>query len=150
MSHEQRLSIQDMDASANQAVLGLERYLRSSGLDPALSQLVKIRASQINNCAYCLDMHHREARAIGEDVRRLDVLSAWRDAPKLFTAKEQAALALAEAVTLIGEAGVPDAVWAEVTGCFNEAEVVRLLMVIVTINVWNRLAISTHQQLPEG
>ena len=149
MSHEQRLSIQDVDASANEAVLGLERYLRSSRLDPALSQLVKIRASQINGCAYCLDMHHREARAIGEDERRLDVLSAWREAPSLFTAKELAALALVEAVTLIGAAGVPDAVWAEVTSCFNEEDVVHLLMVIATINVWNRLAISTHQQLPQ-
>lgn len=149
MSHEQRLSIQDVDASANEAVLGLERYLRTSRLDPALSQLMKIRASQINSCAYCLDMHHREARAIGEDQRRLDVLSAWREAPNLFTAKEQAALALVEAVTLIGVSGVPDAVWAGVTSCFNEADVVHLLMVITTINVWNRLAISTHQQLPQ-
>jgi AhpD family alkylhydroperoxidase len=148
MSHEQRLSIKDVDASANDAVLGLERYLRSSRLDPVLSQLMKIRASQINGCAYCLDMHQREARAIGEDERRLDVLSAWREAPSLFTTKEQAALALVEAVTLIGVSGVPDAVWAGVTNCFNEADVVHLLMVIATINVWNRLAIRTHQQLP--
>jgi AhpD family alkylhydroperoxidase len=110
MSHEQRLSIKDVDASANDAVLGLERYLRSSRLDPVLSQLMKIRASQINGCAYCLDMHQREARAIGGDERRLDVLSAWREAPSLFTTKEQAALALVEAVTLIGVSGVPDAV----------------------------------------
>jgi len=148
MSHGQRLSIQDVDAGAQDAVLGLERYVRSSGLDPALCELMKIRASQINGCAYCLDMHNRDARAIGEDQRRLDVLSAWREAPDLFTEKEQAALALTEAVTLIGVAGVSDAVWNGVTRCFNRKDVVHLLMAIATINVWNRLAVSTHQQRP--
>jgi AhpD family alkylhydroperoxidase len=149
MSHEQRLSIRDVDPGAHEAVLGLERYMQSSGFDPALSQLVKIRTSQINGCAYCLDVHHREARALGENPRRLDVLSAWREAPTLFTEKEKAALALAEAVTLIGVAGVPDPVWAEVTNHFNEPDAIHLLMAIATINVWNRLAVSTHQQLPK-
>ena len=148
MSHGQRLSIQDVDAGAQDAVLGLERYVRSSGLDPTLSELLKIRASQINGCVYCLDMHNRDARAIGEDQRRLDVLSAWREAPDLFTEKEQAALALVEAVTLIGVAGVSDAVWNGVTRCFNQKDVVHLLMAIATINVWNRLAVSTHQRRP--
>jgi AhpD family alkylhydroperoxidase len=148
MSQGQRLSIQDVDAGAHEAVLGLEHYVRSSGLDPALSELVKIRASQINGCVYCLDMHNRDARAIGEDQRRLDVLLAWREAPDLFTEKEQAALALVEAVTLIGVAGVSDAVWNSVTRCFNQKDVVHLLMAIVTINVWNRLAVSTRQRRP--
>jgi AhpD family alkylhydroperoxidase len=149
VAYGQRLSIPDVDAGAHQAVLGLERYLRSSGLDPMLSELVKIRASQINGCVYCLDMHHRAARGIGEDQRRLDVLSAWREAPTLFSEEERAALALVEAVTLIGVAGVSDAVWDGVTHCFDEPDVVRLLMLIATINVWNRLAVSTHQRLPD-
>ncbi len=149
MSHEQRLSLQDVDPAAQEAVLGLERYVRSSGFDPALCQLLKIRASQINGCAYCLDMHNREARAGGEDQRRLDVLSAWREAPNLFTDRERAALAFVESVTAIGVAGVPDEVWTDVISSFDEVDVVRLLMVIATINVWNRLAVSTHQQLPE-
>jgi AhpD family alkylhydroperoxidase len=124
--------------------------MRSSGLDQRLYELVKIRASQINGCAYCLDMHSRDARAAGEDQRRLDVLSAWREAPSLFTDQERAAFALTEAVTLIDKAGVPDDVWTAVTNAFKNDEIVHLLMAISTINVWNRLAISTHQALPDA
>lgn len=145
----QRLSVHDVDPAATKAVLELERYVRSSGLDARLYELVKIRASQLNGCAYCLDMHARDARAGGEDQRRLDVLGAWREAPALFTDRERAALALTEAVTLIAHAGVPDQVWTAVTACFDERESVQLLMAIATINVWNRLAVSTHQDLPD-
>jgi AhpD family alkylhydroperoxidase len=144
----QRLSVHDVDPKAYQAVIGLERYVRNSGLDPRLYELVKIRASQLNGCAFCLDMHARDARAQGEDQRRLDVLSAWPEAPSLFTERERAALAFTEAVTRIGDAGVPDPVWAELIRCFDETEVVALLMAVSTINIWNRLAVSTHQQLP--
>jgi len=149
MSHEPRLLVHDIDPAATEAVLGLERYVRSSGLDPHLYDLVKIRASQINGCAYCLDMHNRDARANGEDQRRLDVLSAWREAPALFTEQERAAFALTEAVTLIGEAGVPEDVWTAVANAFKNDEIVHLLMAISTINVWNRLEIATHQALPD-
>ncbi|MGH8890387.1 MAG: carboxymuconolactone decarboxylase family protein [Acidothermaceae bacterium] len=149
MSHSPRLLVHDIDPAATQAVLGLERYVTSSGLDPQLYELVKIRASQINGCAFCLDMHNRDARAAGEDQRRLDVLSAWREAPSLFSEQERAAFALTEAVTRIGEAGVPDDVWAAVTSSFKDDEIVHLLMAIATINVWNRLAVATHQSLPD-
>ncbi len=149
MSDKERLAIQEVDPAATAAVLGLERYVRAGSLEPRMLELVKIRASQINGCAYCLDMHHHDARAAGEEPRRLDVLSAWQEAAYLYTARERAALALTEAVTRIGDAGVPDSVWAEVTRCFDESEVVRLLMAIAAINVWNRLAVSTHQQLPD-
>ncbi|MEO8815824.1 MAG: carboxymuconolactone decarboxylase family protein [Mycobacterium sp.] len=145
----QRLDIHGTDPKAYQAVLAMETYVRHSGLDHRLFELVKIRASQLNSCAFCLDMHHRDARSQGEDQRRLDVLSAWREAPELFTAAEQAALALTEAVTRIGDAGVPDAVWDEVRSEFDDAATVHLLMAIATINVWNRLAVATHQRLPE-
>ncbi len=145
----QRLSVQDIDPAAHQAVLGLEDYVRSSGLDRPLRELIKIRASQLNGCAFCLDMHHRDARAAGEDQRRLDVLSAWREAPELYTARERAALTLTEAVTEIGRDGVPDDVWIGTREHFDETETVHLLMAIATINVWNRLAVSTHQQLPD-
>jgi AhpD family alkylhydroperoxidase len=145
----QRLSVHDIDPGAHQAVLGLEHYVRSTGLEPTLLELIKIRASQLNGCAFCLDMHHRDARAAGEDQRRLDVLSAWHEAPELYTARERAALALTEAVTVIGRDGVPDAVWSAARQQFNEAQMVHLLMAIATINVWNRLAVSTHQQLPD-
>jgi AhpD family alkylhydroperoxidase len=147
MSREQRLSVQEVDAAASAAVIGLERYVRDSGLDPKLHELVKIRASQINGCAFCLDMHNQSARAGGEDQRRLDVLSAWREAPSLFTERERAALAFTEAVTRIADAGVPDKVWAEVTRQFDDTGTVELLMAVATINVWNRLAVSTHQHL---
>lgn len=148
MSAEQRLSVHDADPAAYDAVLGLERYMRRSGMDERLYELVKIRASQLNGCAFCLDMHNRDARAAGEDQRRLDVLSAWREAPSLFTDKERAALAFTEAVTLIARGGVPDDVWDEAARQFDKAEVVHLLMAVATINVWNRLAVTTHQALP--
>jgi AhpD family alkylhydroperoxidase len=149
MTHEERLSVHGVDPKATQAVLALENYVQSSGLDERLYELVKIRASQLNGCAFCLDMHNRDARAGGEDQRRLDVLSAWREAPDLFTPAVRAALAFTESVTLIAEAGVPDEVWADVREHFDEAGVVHLLMAAAVINVWNRLAVSTHQALPD-
>jgi len=93
-------------------------------------------------------MHHRDARAAGEDQRRLDVLSAWREVPDLFTAREAAALALTEAVTRLSEGGVPDQVWDDAAQHFDENQLVHLLLAIATINVWNRLAVSVHQELP--
>lgn len=95
-------------------------------------------------------MHNRDARKLGEDQRRLDVLPGWREAPELFTDSERAALALTEAVTRVGDAGVPDQVWSEVAAAFDQAGIVHLLMAIATINVWNRLAVATHQQLPDA
>jgi AhpD family alkylhydroperoxidase len=149
MPISQRLSIQEVDASAYQAVRGLEHYVRDGDLEPGLLELVRIRASQLNGCAYCLDMHNHDARVEGEDQRRLDTLSAWREVPDLFTAKEVAALALTEAVTRISDEGVSDRVWDDVAMHFDEKQVVRLLLAIATINVWNRLAVSVHQRLPE-
>jgi AhpD family alkylhydroperoxidase len=147
MTH-QRLAVNEIDPKAYQAVFGLERYVRESGLDHSLYELIKIRASQLNSCAYCLDMHSRDARAAGEDQRRLDVLSAWREAPDLFTEPERAALALTEAITRIGDGGVPDEVWDTARKHFDDVGMVNLLMAVSVINVWNRLAVSTHQELP--
>jgi AhpD family alkylhydroperoxidase len=149
MKADERLRVQEIDPTAYQAVAGMEKYVRSSDLERSLRELIKIRASQLNGCAYCLDMHAREAREAGESQRRLDVLSAWREVPSLFTEREQAAIALTEFVTRIGDDGVPDEVWNDVTQQFTEKEVVALLMAISTINIWNRLAVSTHQKLPE-
>jgi AhpD family alkylhydroperoxidase len=147
--HE-RLDIATVDPRAHQAVFAMERYVRESGLDHQLYELVKIRASQLNGCAYCLDMHNRDARKAGESQRRLDVLSAWPEAPELFTDAERAALALTEAVTNIADGGVPDEIWDNVAAHFDEAGIVHLLMAIATINTWNRLAVSTHQKLPDA
>jgi AhpD family alkylhydroperoxidase len=147
-SGHERLDIHRVDPKANEAVLAMERYVRGSSLDHGLYELVKIRASQLNGCAFCLDMHHRDARKAGEDQRRLDVLSAWREAPELFSDQERAALAFTEAVTRLGETGVPDDVWNDVAAQFDEPGIVHLLMAVATINVWNRLAVTTHQKLP--
>jgi AhpD family alkylhydroperoxidase len=146
----ERLDIHAIDPKAQQAVFAMERYVRESGLDAGLYELVKIRASQLNGCAYCLDMHTRDARKGGEDQRRLDVLSAWREAPELFTDQERAAFAFTEAVTRIGDGGVPDDVWNAVAAEFDQQTVVQLLMAVATINVWNRLAVATHQELPDA
>ena len=146
---EERLNVYQVDPNATKAVLALEKYVRSSGLEESLYELIKIRASQLNGCAYCLDMHTRDALAAGEDQRRINILAAWREAPGFFTDREQAALSLTESVTLIGEDGVTDSVWDPAAEEFSEEEMVYLLMAISAINVWNRLAVATHQNLPE-
>jgi AhpD family alkylhydroperoxidase len=148
-SVEQRISVHDVDPEAYKPMFAMEKYIHAGSLGEALLALVKIRASQINGCAYCLDMHGREARAAGVDQRRLDVLSGWEEAPGLYSERERAAIALTEEVTLIGNAGVSDAVWSRVAASFEEKEIVQLLMAIAAINVWNRLAVSTHQSLPD-
>lgn len=145
----QRLSVAEVDPAAYQAVLGLEKYIHSGTLAASLLDLVKIRASQLNGCAYCLDMHNSEARQRGESQRRLDILSAWREAPTQFTDQERAAIELTEQVTRIGEAGVSDEVWARAAEHFSQPELVQLLIAIATINVWNRMAVSTRQALPD-
>ena len=127
------------------AVAGLERANHGGPIEPPLYELVKIRASQINGCGFCLNMHHRDARKGGESQQRLDVLPAWREV-ELFTDRERAALALTEAVTLISVDGVPDEVWVQVRREFDERETAALIVAIATINVWNRFAIATRQQ----
>jgi AhpD family alkylhydroperoxidase len=144
----QRLDVGRVDPKAYQAVLAMEAYIANSGLDPQLYELIKIRASQLNGCAFCLDMHTHDARNGGEDQRRLDVLSAWREAPGLFAGAEQAALAFTEAVTCIADGGVSDQVWNDVAAHFDQNGIVHLLMAVSTINVWNRLGIAAHLQLP--
>jgi AhpD family alkylhydroperoxidase len=126
---------------------GLEQYVRGSGLEAPLLELVKIRASQLNGCAYCLDMHTKDARAHGETEQRIYVLSAWREAP-FYTERERAALEWTETVTKLGEHGVPDDVYARASAQFKDAELVNLTMAIVAINGWNRLAIAFHSPVP--
>jgi AhpD family alkylhydroperoxidase len=139
---EARLDFSKTSPDGYKAMSGLELHVRRS-LEPTLLELVKIRASQINGCAYCLDMHTKDARAHGETEQRIYTLSAWRETP-FFTDRERAALALTEAVTLISENQVPDSVYEEAKKHFNEKELVDLVLAIVTINGWNRLAITFH------
>lgn len=150
MTETQRLSVQDVDPDAYKPLLALEKYIHAGTLGEPLLALVKMRASQLNGCAYCLDMHAKEARKASVDQRKLDVLSGWREAPGLYSERERAAIALTEQVTLIGQGGVSDAVWADASAAFSQKETVELLMAISAINVWNRLAVSTHQALPDA
>jgi len=138
---EQRLNYAKIAPDALKAMLELEKYVHGSGLERSLYELVKTRASQINGCAYCLDMHTKDARKAGETEQRLYVLSAWRETP-FFTERERAALEWTEALTLISENDVPDSLYDSVREHFNEKEMVALTMAIVAINGWNRLAIS--------
>ena len=126
---------------AYKAMLGLETYVRQSGLEPSLLELVKLRVSQINGCAYCIDMHTKDARAGGETEQRLYALSAWRETP-FYTDRERAALAWTEAVTQVAEGHVPDEVYELARQQFTEKELVDLTLGIVAINGWNRIAIS--------
>jgi AhpD family alkylhydroperoxidase len=137
-----RLEAQKVSPAAYQAMLGLEMFVRKqSKLEPALIQSVKMRASQINGCAYCIDMHSKDARAEGEAEQRLYALSAWEDTP-FFTGRERAALALTEAITLIRDSHVPDAVYENAKKNLSEEELVNLTLAIITINGWNRLSIT--------
>ena len=126
---------------AMRAMLSLSGYEARCGLEPSLLDLVKLRASQINGCAYCLDMHTKDARARGENEQRLYLLDAWRESP-FYSERERAALAWTEAVTLVAESRVPDAVYEEVRRHFSDDEVLALTMAVVTINSFNRLNVA--------
>ena len=123
------------------ALMALETQIQGSGLEQSLIELVKTRASQINGCAYCINMHTQDARKHGETEQRLYLLNAWREAPA-YSERERAALAWTEAVTLIADTHVPDAVYEEVRAEFEPEELVKLTLLITTINAWNRFAIS--------
>lgn len=132
-------------------MLALEAAVRGGALERELVELVKLRASQINGCAYCLHMHSRDARAGGMDQARLDLLPAWRES-SLYSPRERAALAWTEALTLLAQTGAPDEDYAGIAEHFDEAERVQLSMLICTINAWNRLAVgfrSEHPKAPE-
>ena len=124
---------------AYRAMSALQRWVDGCGLEPLLLELVKTRASQLNGCAYCIDMHTKDARALGESEQRLYALSAWRETP-FFSARERAALEWAEAVTLVHDGFVPDEVFERVRPHFSERELVDLTMALVTLNGWNRLS----------
>ena len=138
-----RMNITQVAPDAFRALQSLQQAIDASGVDPRLLELVRVRASQVNGCAFCLDMHTKDARALGETEQRLYLLAGWREAP-VFTPEERAALALTDAVTQIGQAGVPDDVWAAAAGAFGTTKVGALLVAISAVNAWNRLAIATH------
>ncbi len=139
---EPRIDAAKFDSGAYQAMAGLEGYMRKSArLELGLLALVRLRASQINGCAFCLDMHTKDARAAGETEQRLYCLQAWREAP-FYSDRERAALAWTEALTLISETHAPDDVYEQARAHFSEEEMVDLTIAIIAINGWNRLAIG--------
>jgi AhpD family alkylhydroperoxidase len=139
-----RIAYYQVAAEGYKALLATRKYIESCGIQPRLRALVELRASQINGCAYCVDMHSREARQAGEVQQRLDCLPVWRETT-FFDERERAALAWAEAVTLVAQTGVPDPVYEEARKHFSEKELADLTLIVAIINAWNRMAISFRQ-----
>ena len=139
----QRFDFMKVAPGAYRAMAGLEHYLHESSLEQPLIHLIKLRASQINGCAYCLDMHWKDLKSIGESDQRLYELNAWEESP-FYSDRERAALAWTEAVTRVAEGHVPDSVYEEVRKQFTEKELADLTLVVATINAWNRLAIASR------
>jgi AhpD family alkylhydroperoxidase len=132
----------DIAGRARDAYRAMAAFDRSIEFEPGLRELVKIRASQINGCAYCIELHTRDARKAGESERRIYALSAWHESP-LFSDRERAALALTDAITRIAHAGLPEAVYEQAAENFGEEELANLILAITAINAWNRIAISS-------
>ena len=141
-----RINVSKVDPKAYEAMIGLEKYLAQSGLDQILYELIKTRASQINGCAYCLNMHTRDAMELGETAQRLFLLNAWRET-ELFTEKERAVLALTEEMTLIANGPVSDEVYTNAEKYCTPNELAAIIMAVVAINGWNRIAITTRLPL---
>jgi AhpD family alkylhydroperoxidase len=141
-----RIDFAKVSPRAVQAMIGLQSYVNNSGLEHSLLELVKMRASQINGCGYCLDMHLKDAMAAGETAQRLVLLDAWREAP-FYSARERAALEWTESLTRVGENHVPDEVFAVARAQFSEEELVNLSLAVVAINGWNRLVIGFRREV---
>ena len=139
-----RINIPATEPKAYKAMLGMEHYITNSGIPPSIRELIKIRASQINGCAYCIDMHTKEALKLGETQRRIFALSAWKESP-LFTEEERSVLKLTEEVTFISEDGVSDETYNAVLLMFGENILAQIVMQVIIINSWNRIAVSTKQ-----
>ncbi|MEU6989839.1 carboxymuconolactone decarboxylase family protein [Streptomyces sp. NPDC046465] len=142
--HTPRLAWAQHAPEVFKAMIKLDAAARK-GIDPVIGELVKIRASQLNQCAYCLDMHTKDALAAGESVERIIQLSAWEESQHFYTAKEVAALELTEAITVLTDGFVPDDVYAKAAALFDEAELTQLIAAITVINAWNRFGVSTRQ-----
>ena len=139
-----RITVKDIQPEAFKAMLGMENYIRESGLSGTLCELIKVRASQINGCAYCMDMHTQEAMKNGETTRRLFAVATWKESP-LFTGKERAALQITDEITLISKDGVSDETYNKVLEMHGEEGLAQIIMQIIIINSWNRIAVATHQ-----
>lgn len=144
---QDRLKIYKASPELYDAMMALSTAA-AKDVDPALGELIKIRASQINHCAFCLDMHTRDARAMGVSEQQLDVLAAWREADSLFDEAERAALALTEAITELGHGGVSDDVYEDAAAVFSDRELGQVIAMAVTINAWNRINATVRMAPP--
>ncbi|CAH1056406.1 carboxymuconolactone decarboxylase family protein [Paenibacillus pseudetheri] len=140
---EQRMDLAGEIPAAYKAMMGLESFVQSTGMEKSLLELIKIRASQINGCAFCIDMHTKDARKAGVSEQRIYMLNAWREAP-FYSDEERAVLALTESVTLVTQGHVPDDIYSEAERHFDTKRLGEIIMAIVTINAWNRIAITTR------
>lgn len=138
-----RINVAMTDAAAYKAMMGLEAYFQSTSLSKTLKELIKIRASQINGCAYCIDMHTKDALKNGETNQRIFLLNAWRET-NLFTEEEKLILTMTEEITLIHQHGLSDETYALAEKFFDKNQIAEIIMAVVTINAWNRIAISTR------
>ena len=143
-----RVNIATTDSAAYQAMMGLEGYLQNISLNHIQKELIKIRTSQINACAFCLDMHTKDAIKHGETPKRIFVLNAWKDAKELYSEEELVLLEMTEEITMIHQKGLTEETYYKAKQLFDEKQIAEIIMAIVTINAWNRIAISTH--LPVG
>lgn len=143
---EKRIDIGQLEPAAYKALLGLETYLAQTTISKTNKELIKIRASQINGCAFCINMHTTDARKNGETEQRIYLLNAWKEVAGLYTEEERVILALTEEMTLIANGGVSDATYSKAKAMFDEHQLAQIMMAIITINAWNRLAISTQMQ----
>lgn len=140
----QRIDYTKTSPAGVKALGGVYAYVAQCGLENTLVELVNLRVSQINGCAFCLDMHTKDALKYGETPQRIFLLNAWKDARELYTEEEQVMLAIAEEVTLISQSGLSEETYAKATQFFTETQIADIIMAAVTINMWNRIAISTH------
>lgn len=143
---ENRINLSEVDSKAYEAMIGIEKYLTQSGLDNTLYELIKTRASQLNGCAYCINMHTRDAMALGETSQRLFLLDAWRETD-LYSEKERAVLALTESMTLLTNGEVSDLIYENAAALLTKQELASVIMAVVAINGWNRIAITTRLAL---
>ncbi|WP_294677078.1 carboxymuconolactone decarboxylase family protein [uncultured Fluviicola sp.] len=139
---EKRINILETEPAATKAMYGLQGYIEKSGLTKTHQELIKIRASQINGCAFCIDMHTKDALKHGETIDRIVLLNAWREVNDLYTKEERIVLALTEAVTLISHEGIPSGLYKEASETFDANYLSQIIVAIVGINSWNRIAIS--------
>ncbi|TKC08821.1 carboxymuconolactone decarboxylase family protein [Pedobacter frigoris] len=143
---EKRINIAEIEPAAYKALLGVENYLATTSISHTLKELIKIRASQINGCAFCINMHTADARKQGETEQRIYLLNAWREVDGLYTAEERAVLALTEEMTLIANGGVSEKTYQTAKSFFDDNQLAHIMVAIIAINGWNRMSVATQTQ----